>query len=126
MERKTQHSKTSTSIMFCDNAAGQFLPPMVVYKSENLYENWVKVAQKMQFMMSHLVVGSIIGLLKSVFFLMFGPSVTDRGRVALIGDNLGSHFSKAVIDKYFEENTSFICLPPNASHLCQQLDVTVF
>ena len=41
IERKTQHSKTSTS-MFCGNAVGQFLPPMVVYKSENLYENWVR------------------------------------------------------------------------------------
>ena len=126
MKRKTQHSKTSTSIMFCGNAAGQFLPPIVVYKSENLYEKWEKVAQKLQFMMSHLVVGSIIELLISVFFLMFGPSLTDRGRVALIGENLGSHFSKAVIDKCFEENISFVCLPPNATHLCQQLDLAVF
>ena len=27
--------------MFCGNVVGQFLPPMVVYKSENLYKNWV-------------------------------------------------------------------------------------
>ena len=28
--------------MFCGKAAGEFLPPMVVYKSENLYESWIK------------------------------------------------------------------------------------
>ena len=28
--------------MFAGSTAGEFLPPMVVYKSENVYENWVK------------------------------------------------------------------------------------
>ena len=91
--------------MFCGNVVGQFLPPMVVYKSENLYKNWVinGVAQKMWFMKSHLVVG-LIGLitelLKSVFFyfeIWFVPAVAGKGKVALIGDNLGAHFSKAVM-----------------------------
>ena len=26
--------------MFCGNAAGEFIPPMVVYKPEHCYENW--------------------------------------------------------------------------------------
>ena len=56
----------------------------------------------MWFMKSHLVVG-LIGLitelLKSVFFyfeIWFVPAVAGKGKVALIGDNLGAHFSKAV------------------------------
>ena len=28
------------SVMFCGNAIGDFLPPMVVYKAKNLYEKW--------------------------------------------------------------------------------------
>ena len=28
--------------MFAGNAAGQYLPPMVVYKSENIYREWVR------------------------------------------------------------------------------------
>ena len=36
------HSKQSFSVMFCGDAAGHFLPPMVVYKAKNVYENWTK------------------------------------------------------------------------------------
>ena len=28
--------------MFAGNAAGQYLPPMVFYKSENIYREWVR------------------------------------------------------------------------------------
>ena len=63
IERKTQHSKTCTSIMFCGNVVEQFLPPMVFYKSENLYKNWVKGEPKY----AVLVVVSITELLKSGF-----------------------------------------------------------
>jgi len=27
--------------MFCGDAAGHFLPPMVVYKAKNVYQNWM-------------------------------------------------------------------------------------
>ena len=40
VERKIASSKQAVSIMFCGNAAGQFLPPMTVYKSKNLYAEW--------------------------------------------------------------------------------------
>ena len=112
--------------MFCGNAVGEFSPPMVVYKSENLYKNWIKGGPK----------NAVYDVTPSGwfdnrtfeiwFFKFFVPAVTGKGKVALIRDNLGSHFSKAVIDKCLEENIYFICLPPNATHLCQPLDVAVF
>ena len=63
IERKTQHSKTCTSIMFCGSVVEQFLPPMVFYNSENLYKNSVKGGPKN----AVLGVGSITELLKSGF-----------------------------------------------------------
>ena len=44
IERKIQHSKSSVSVMFAGNAARQYLPSMVVYKSENIYKEWVREA----------------------------------------------------------------------------------
>ena len=32
--------------MFCGDATGSFLPPMVVYKAKNIYENWKKDGPK--------------------------------------------------------------------------------
>ena len=46
--------------------------------------------------------------------------------VILIGDNLGSHFSTKVINACLVHGVIFICLPPNATHLCQSLNVVVF
>ena len=42
VERKTQPSKSLISVMFAGSAAGEFLLTMVVYKSENVYANWIK------------------------------------------------------------------------------------
>ena len=44
----------------------------------------------------------------------------------LIGDNLSSHFSNEVLDLCGKNNINFICMPPNATHLCQPLDAAYF
>ena len=127
VERKTQHSKFSISVMFAGSAAGEFLPPMVVYKSENVYENWVKNGP----------IGSIYDATKSGWFDMstfdlwfskqFLPvALQVPGRKVLIGDNLGSHFSVKVTEACKANDILFICLPPNSSHLWKPLDLAVF
>ena len=42
VERKVNHSKSCISVMFCGNAHGELLPPMVVYKALHCYEGWTK------------------------------------------------------------------------------------
>lgn len=44
----------------------------------------------------------------------------------LIGDNLSSHFNENVLKLSKENDIRFVCLPPNATHLCQPLDVAFF
>ena len=39
-EKVESHSKTAFSVMFCGNATGEHMPPMVVYKAKNMYEGW--------------------------------------------------------------------------------------
>ena len=46
MENVKDHSKTSISVMWCGNAAGDCLPPMIVYKAQTIYESWVKGGHK--------------------------------------------------------------------------------
>ncbi|KAL0811977.1 hypothetical protein ABMA28_009375 [Loxostege sticticalis] len=40
-ERIMNHSKSNVSIMMAGTAAGDLLPPYVVYKALNLYDTWV-------------------------------------------------------------------------------------
>lgn len=36
------NTKTSISVMFCGSAAGESLPPFVVYKSINMWDTWAQ------------------------------------------------------------------------------------
>ena len=120
VKRKVNHSKTSISVMFCGNATGEFIPPMVVYKSEYCYENWTTGDYNNRWFDSRMF--------ETWFFKQFIPSIRkhQRKQVVLIGDNLGSHFSPKVIDACVQNDIIFICLPPNTTHLCQPLNVAVF
>lgn len=127
VEEKIQHSKQAFSVMFCGSATGIQLPPMVVYKAKHLYKNWTEGG----------VTGSVYSTSKSGwfnmdtyeewFFKIFLPHVQGvSGPKLLIGDNLSSHFSPAVITACIEHDIRFVTLIPNSTHICQPLDVSVF
>lgn len=40
VERVQEHSRSAISVMVCGCANGILLPPIVVYKASNIYENW--------------------------------------------------------------------------------------
>lgn len=45
-EEVRDHSKTAISVMFCGSAAGEMMPPFVVYKAANLYKPWYQNGPK--------------------------------------------------------------------------------
>ena len=49
-----------------------------------------------------------------------------EGKKVLIGNNLSSHLSEAVIKACSKHNSAFVCLYPNTPDLLQPLDVTWF
>jgi len=129
VERKIQSSKSMTSVMFCGSAAGVYLPPMVIYKAGSMHAEWKRGGPE----------GACYNVTESGwfntatfeewFFNIFIKHVENAeltGKIALIGDNLGSHFSPRVIEACLERNIVFIALLPNATHLLQPLDVCVF
>ena len=127
VERLTVYSKQAFSVMFCGSAVGVYLPPMVVYKAKHMYSGWSCDG----------ITGAVYGATESGwfdmasfekwFFEVFLVHVKDlAGPKVLIGDNLSSHFSPAVIESCIGHNIRFVPLPPNSTHLCQPLDVAVF
>ncbi|KAJ8971249.1 hypothetical protein NQ314_000790 [Rhamnusium bicolor] len=61
------------------------------------------------------------------FFTVVVPFFKNKeGQKILIGDNLTSHFSEAVLNKCQEMSIAFICLPRNATHVMQPLDVSFY
>ena len=124
-----EHSKQSTSVMFSGNAAGDYLPPMVVYKTTSCatYEGWCQDGPT-----DAVYDSTESGWFDSKtfcrwFFEIFLPHACQLdGPVAVIGDNLPSHFTLSVITATLEHKIRFITLIPSSTHICQPLDVAVF
>jgi DDE superfamily endonuclease len=127
VERKMEHTKSFVSLMFCGNATGEYLPPMVVYKSQNVYQEWMRGGPR----------GAVYDCTPSGWFdsrcferwftEIFLTNVSKKpGRKVLIGDNLSAHFTPDVIKASLENDVAFVTLIPNSTHLLQPLDVAVF
>ncbi|XP_065653068.1 uncharacterized protein LOC136080380 [Hydra vulgaris] len=127
VENKQEHSKQSTSIMFAGNAVGEFLPPMVIYKAKNLYQGWTHGGPP-RTVYDITTNGWFDGRTFTRWFMeIFLPiAILKTGTTLLIGDNLASHFSPEVIEATIQHDIKFVTMPPNATHLCQPLDVAVF
>ena len=110
--------------MLCGNTAGEFIPPMVVYKSEHCSENWTTGDYNNTVYDCTTNRWFDFRMFQTWFFKQFRKH--QEKQVVLIGDNLGSHFTSKVINPCVENNIIFICLPPNTTHLCQPLGVAVF
>ena len=126
-ERVLNTSKSSISLMYCGTASGSLLPPYVAYKAENLWDSWCIGGPK----------GTRYNRSKSGWFdvqcfhdWFFSIALAYikklNGKKIMIGDNLSSHINKDVVNACQENEISFICLPPNSTHLTQPLDVAFF
>ena len=129
VERKANHSKQAFSVMFAGSAAGIYLPPMVVYKASSgeTYTNWESGGPK-----GAVYKSTMSGWFDTVtfeiwFFRILLPFAKQlNGPKVLVGDNLGSHFSVAVVESCLQNDIRFTTLVPNSTHILQPLDVAVF
>ncbi|KAK3732958.1 hypothetical protein RRG08_002568 [Elysia crispata] len=113
--------------MFAGTAAGDLLPPYVIYKSENLWNTWCEGGPS----------GTQYGRSKNgwmnscnfdEWFLKIVVPWARRieGKKVMIGDNLSSHLSANVLEHCAKYDICFILLPPNSTDKCQPLDVAFF
>jgi hypothetical protein len=100
---------------------------MIVYKALNVYTSWCERGPA----------GAIYSASKSGwfdsfqfekwFFEMLLPHLRRKpGKKMIVGDNLASHISSAVIQACKDHDIQFVCLPPNSTDKLQPLDVGVF
>ena len=113
--------------MFCGKAAGELLPPYVVYKANCLWTTWtengpphVRYNWSKSSWFDNLC-------FEDWFFSTLLPRLKKGyGKQVLIGDNLSSHLTLAVLVACKENRISFLSLPPNSTHLTKPLDVAYF
>ena len=126
-ERIMNSTKTCVSIMFAGTATGELLAPYVVYKAEAMWETWRQGGPD-----NCRYNRSKSGWFDSTCFhdwfqTVIIPWARRRdGRKVVIGDNLSSHFTFEVLQSCEKYSIAFVCLPPNATHLMQPLDVSFY
>lgn len=126
-EKLCNFSKSSTSVMICGSAAGEILPPFVVYKGTQMWDVWTGGGPKNTRYFSTKS-GWFDGPAFNEWFesLCLPRLKKSEGKTVVIADNLSSHLNMSIFEKCRENNISFVCLPPNSTHLTQPLDVAFF
>ena len=122
----TTGRKNQITVLACNNAAGNVLPPLVIFSRKALDPS-LTVGE---------VPGTMYGLNDSgwmdsdVFaswlthhFLVHAPSVRP---VLLLMDGHSTHYNPSFIRRAAEEKVVVFCFPPNTTHLTQPLDKGVF
>nr|XP_047129367.1 jerky protein homolog-like [Hydra vulgaris] len=126
-ERIINSTKTSFSVMLCGNANGELLPSYVVYKAESLWNTWIENGPPKASYNRSKSGWFDSTCFKDWFFSLLLPRLKKaQGRSVIIGDNVSSHLSIAILDTCQSNNIGFAALPANSTHLTQPLDVAYF
>lgn len=120
-------SKSAISLMFCGNAEGEMLPIYVVYKSTCLWTTWTEGGPPGIRYNCSPSGWFDMNIFTDWFQKLLLPKLKSQpGKKVIIGDNLSAHISIDVLKLCQQNNTEFLCLPPNSTHLTQPLDVAYF
>ena len=121
----------------CINAAGEALPPTIIFKAKNVNANWLPSERPQGWRYTYSTNGwtsNEIGLewLRTVFEPLtrpkanVGPSVDDLNQRLLIVDGHGSHIRADFIAYCMENKIDLLVMPAHCSHILQPLDVGMF
>jgi hypothetical protein len=111
-------------------ADGSYIPLLIIFKGENLCENWIPEDMPEDWFISCNTlrwISNIHGLewLKRCFEPATREKANGRKRI-LICDSHDSHISTDFINHCIQHDIILIRLPLHTSHLLQPLDVSVF
>jgi hypothetical protein len=118
------------TIVECVCADGGLIPPLIIFKGENLVTSWIPrdVANKWHFSCnSKGWTSNIHGeeWLKQCFDPATREKANGKKRL-LICDGHDSHISAQFIRYALDNNIVVLLLPPHSSHILQPLDVGIF
>lgn len=120
--------RENTSVLACVNAAGRKLPPLIIFRAKNLWDQWIPrndeypntgyVASPKGWMTAEIF--------ENWFEMRFLSEIGPDRPVLLIFDGHTSHVSPKLVECAIKNNISIIKLPPHTSHILQPLDVSCF
>lgn len=119
--------RENTSALICCSAAGEKMPPLVIFKGKNIIENWLNVNEADKTFYAASKRGWMeTSIFTNWFKKCFLPSLSEERPILLLYDGHSSHISPELIETAVEHQITIIKLPPHTTHVLQPLDVAVF
>ena len=123
---RTSGQKAQITVLGCANAAGQTLPPFIIFAAKQLNPLWTR----------NEVPGSRYGISdkgwvdQELFHIWlkehFLTNAVAQRPLLLLLDGHSSHFEPQCIQFAKDNEIIIFCLPPHTTHECQPLDVGLF
>lgn len=121
--------KENITVLFAANAAGEKLPPLIVFKGKNVWDSWMAptstgfddityAATKNGWMEAEVFT--------NYFTRNFLRNIHSKRPAVLIYDGHASHVGLPLVQKARDEGIIILKLPPHTSHILQPLDLSVF
>lgn len=118
------------TVVECISADGSTIPPLVIFKGENLQTAWIAEEMDKDWSWSCNTKGWTCNSIGEEWMSgCFEPSTRSKANGAtrlLIADGHGSHVTAAFVRFCIDHNILVLLLPPHSSHLTQPLDVGIF
>ena len=118
--------KGQITIVACANAAGQAIPPMVIFNASKLNPAWTKgeIPGTQYGLSANCWINS--DLFEAWFIEHFISNSVSARPLFLLLDGHSTHYQPQVIRFAMEHECIILCLPPHTTHESQPLDVGVF
>lgn len=122
-------AKENITVLLAANAAGEKLPPLIVFRGKNVWDSWMSpdptafegttyAATKNGWMEAETFT--------NYFTKNFLQNIQAERPAVLIYDGHASHIGLPLVQKARDENITILKLPPHTSHVLQPLDLSVF
>lgn len=130
---KAAHRTTSgpgrenITVLLGGNAAGEKLPPLVVFKGKHMWNSWIPTDEYPGMTYSATKNGWMeTETFEKYFENNFLRNIGKDRPVVLIYDGHTSHISVSLIEMAIANDVVIVKLPPHSSHLLQPMDLCVF
>lgn len=119
--------KENVTVLFTVNAAGEKLPPLIIHRGKNVWDQWMSQNAYEGTCYAATDNGWIDAKVFEKYMLgTVLPHVSKESPCLIIYDGHSTHIQLHLLEKAKDLGVEIIKLPSHASHLLQPLDLSVF
>lgn len=121
--------KENTTFVLACNAMGQRVPPLIIFKGKNMWDQWKAPPDKEFPGTAYAATPNgwmETEVFKNYFKKTLVPALGDERPVLVIYDGHSTHVSLDLVEYALEQGITILKLPAHTSDILQPLDVSVF